>query len=423
VETLILHWPSEIGGLLSLGCLLGAFRSFRRRSLSEGLPTSRALGVFIGLVEMKGTAVCEDPLVSYIAGASCVYYAYTIEEEWERTTTDSNGRIKTEKGWTEIDKGEESTNFYVKDSSGAILVRPKGAEVDGQEIIHRIVGRFDPLYAKGGSGSISDSTGRRRIIEKVIRTQAPVYLIGKARERKDMVAAEIAEDETAEMFFISAHNEDEVQSSFFWHGIAWTIVGLVLLVGGFVLEDNLTDVPWRPRVPFYAMLMIPYFAAWSVAWVWNAFNFLIGLRNRVREGWALIDIQLKRRADLIPNLVMIVQALRDHEGVLQPHLALLRAQAGALRGDARALKPALAAVQEKYPVLRAMAPFQNLQKNLIETEERIALARDYYNAIAMHFNTRLEQIPDRWVAALTMTRRFDLVAAQGFERAPIKVDF
>ena len=158
------------------------------------------------------------------------------------------------------------------------------------------------------------------------------------------------------------------------------------------------------------------------------FNDLIGLRNRVREGWVLIDIQLKRRHDLIPNLVRIVGALRDHERTVQEQLAALRGQAAAtmpgLAGsEPLALRPALIVLQEKYPVLKAMPAFLTLQQQLVETEERIALARDYYNNIATHFNTRIEQVPDNFVSMLTLMRRFELISAQDFERASIKVEF
>ena len=83
----------------------------------------------------------------------------------------------------------------------------------------------------------------------------------------------------------------------------------------------------------------------------------------------------------------------------------------------------LGVLQEKYPELKSSGNFLALQKQLVETEERIALSRDYYNTIATHFNTRIEILPDRFVAALLLARRFDLVASGDFERAPVRVDF
>ena len=418
-----------IGGLLALGCMVAGFRNYRRKRLSEALPTSRALGVFMGLVEMKGAAECEKPLVSRVAEAVCVHYDWSIEEKWEREEKDSDGKTRTESGWSNVGKGHASVPFYVKDATGAILVQPQGAEMDGAVILNRTCSPDDPLYyGKGPPADIADSVRRRRFVEKAIRLHGPVYLIGKARERKDAVAAEIAADETAPLFLISGRSEQDVQFSFFWRAVGWTFAGLVLLVAGLVIGDMLVGRDLVARRPFYFKCAGGYFAAWILAWVWNVFNDIIGLRNRVREGWGLIDIQLKRRYDLIPNLVRIVSALRDHEAVVHEQLAAMRAQAalaptGRPGSGPMALKPALIAVQEKYPVLKAMKAFQQLQKDLVDTEERIALARDYYNNIATHFNTRIEQIPDRIVCLLTVMRRFELLSAQDFERAAVKVEF
>ena len=426
-----------LGGLLSLGCLLASFRNFRRKSLTEGLPTSRALGVFMGLVEMKGAAECEQPLKSRLGDALCVHYEWSVEEQWERTEyvtrTDKDGNrtqeAETKSGWTSVGSGKFSVAFYVKDATGAILVRPEGADMDPPVVLSRTCSPDDDLYyGKGPPSDIADSSHRRRFLEKAIRLHAPVYVVGKARERKDIVAAEIAADEHAPLFLISGRSEQEVQSSYFWRGLGWTVLGLVLLAGGLMLGDSLQGRDLVARRPRYFYSAGAYLGAWIFAWVWNVFNDLIGLRNRVREGWSLIDIQLKRRFDLIPNLVRIVSALRDHEGKIQEQLAALRAQMTAtLPGqpgpDHGALKPALAIVVERYPVLTAMTAFRNLQKELVDTEERIALARDYYNNIATHFNTRIEQVPQRYVALLTVMRRFELLSARDFERAAITVDF
>jgi hypothetical protein len=418
-----------IGGLVALGCLLASFRNFRRKSLTEALPTSRALGVFIGLVEIKGAAECEQPLRSRIADAICVHYEWSIEEQWERKERGSDGKTETTSGWTNVGKGSASVPFYVKDATGAILVHPQGAEMDAPVVFNRSCSPDDPVYyGKGPPTDIADSRRRRRFVEKAIRLHGPAYVVGKARERMDVVAAEIASDETTPLFLVSGRSEKDVQSSFFWRGLLWSAGGLAALVAGLVFGDVLQARDLTARRPFYFSCAGAYLGAWGLAWVWNVFNDLIGLRNRVREGWSLIDVQLKRRHDLIPNLVRIVGALRDHERTVHEQLAALRAQAAATMPaqpgpDPMALKPALVAVQEKYPVLKSMAAFRNLQKDLIDTEERIALARDYYNNIATHFNTRIEQVPDRFVSMLTVMRRSELLSAQDFERAAVKVEF
>ena len=88
-----------LGGLLGLSCLFFALRAGKRKRLMDNLPTSKTTGVFIGLVELKGTAEAERPLISYLAGQSCVHYQWRVEEHWSRsvteTETDSDGKTRT----------------------------------------------------------------------------------------------------------------------------------------------------------------------------------------------------------------------------------------------------------------------------------------------------------------------------------------
>ncbi len=159
-----------------------------------------------------------------------------------------------------------------------------------------------------------------------------------------------------------------------------------------------------------------------------AYNSLVSLRQRVRQGWSLIDVQLKRRHDLIPSLATTVGALSDHESNAQEAVASLRAQAaatppGVSGPDFEGVAAQLRVVIERYPQLTAQPAFAALHRQLVETEQRIALARTYYNDIATHFATRLEIIPDRWVAGLGAMKPEPLLAAASFERAPVPVSF
>jgi hypothetical protein len=171
-----------------------------------------------------------------------------------------------------------------------------------------------------------------------------------------------------------------------------------------------------------------YLAVGVIAWVWLVYNRLIALRQRVRQASSLIEVQLKRRADLIPRLVAIVAGVKDHETQVQTALAALRAQAmatpiGVAGPDFTGLAVSIRAVAEAYPQLKAQESFAALQAQLVETEQRVALARAYYNDIATQWATRLAIIPDRWVAALGAMRPEPLLVASDFERAPVKVDF
>ena len=161
-------------------------------------------------------------------------------------------------------------------------------------------------------------------------------------------------------------------------------------------------------------------------WLIGAYNRLIALRGQVQNGWKQIDVQLKRRHDLIPGLVAACAGLADHETGTQAALAAMRAQQqatppGEAGADFAGLARTLGVVIERYPDLMAQAGFARLHEELVATEQRVALARAYYNDIATAYATRLEHVPDRWVARLGRMRPPPLLGAADFERAPVNV--
>ena len=430
-------WLPLIGGVLGLLSLLGALRAGKRRRLVDNLPTSKTTGVFIGLVELKGTAEVDAPLRSFLAECRCVHYTWSVEEQWERTVTesytDSNGktqtRTRTERGWTTVASGGETIPFYLNDDCGAVLVRPAGADIEALSVFDQTCTSWDPLYyGKGPAGGIMNSTGRRHFHEHAIPLHTPIYVMGQSRERQDVVAPEIAADKSAPMFLVSTRSEQQISSGFAWAFWGWLIFGLVLAVGGFVWRDGAQGRDVEQQWPIYLLPALGYGLTVVLGWVWMAFNSLVDLRQRVRQGWAQVDVQLKRRFDLIPNLVETVTGLRDHEGKLQEHIALRRAQQlatppGVTGPDYAACTKILIAVREAYPEMTAQQSFLELQQSLADTEHRIALARGYFNEIATHYNTRLEQIPDRFVAMLGGLQPQPLMLANDFEREPVAVKF
>ena len=144
-----------------------------------------------------------------------------------------------------------------------------------------------------------------------------------------------------------------------------------------------------------------------VLWVVAIYNGLVQLRVRADGSWSDIDVQLKRRYDLIPNLVETVKGYAAHERNVFVQVTEARSRAmqatgpkekeaaeGALTG---ALK-SLFAVAENYPQLRANENFMSLQRSLTEVEEALQGARRYYNAVVRDYNTKLSVLPDRFIA-------------------------
>ncbi len=423
-----------ITALVAIICLAAAFRSLKRKRLISDIPTSKTQGVFISLTELKGTAESDMPLTSYLAEARCVYYSYSIDEHWSRTVhesyTDSKGnrqtRTRTESGWKTIDRNTLSIPFYLKDDTGIVRVIPEGAKITGVESFDTTCSPADALYfGKGPKSQIADSTHKRRFSEHVLPLHAMLYVFGQARERQDVAAAEIARDKDEKTFLISTRSESKITSGYSVSYWAWIIAGLVLVIGGGVAWDIMAGI----SVELGQALGITiggYVALLIIGWFWSVYNSLINLHHMVERGWSQVDVQLKRRFDLIPNLVNAVKGYASYEKELQTMVTGLRAQSEAtppgIKGpDFKGVSPALRIIAERYPDLKASESFLKLQNALTDTEGRIALARDYFNNAATAYNTRLSIIPDRFVAALARLKPRTLMSAADFERAPVEV--
>ena len=163
------------------------------------------------------------------------------------------------------------------------------------------------------------------------------------------------------------------------------------------------------------------------------YNRLVKLRNMVEEAWSGMDVQLKRRSNLVPNLVEAVKGYMGHERAVLTKVTELRAQSEATEGAAArgaiesrlsAAIGGLFAVAENYPDLKASQNFIDLQKNLTEIEDQIQLARRYYNGAVRNMNIAVESFPSNLVAS-----RFGFQQAEFFEledpadRAVPKVSF
>lgn len=174
-----------------------------------------------------------------------------------------------------------------------------------------------------------------------------------------------------------------------------------------------------------------------VIWGIGAYNGLVNLRNRVANGWAQIDVQLKQRADLVPNLVQTVKGYASHESTVLEEVTKARADvaqaqtAGGDRMQARADAEqrlgqslvTLMARAEAYPELKANQNFLDLQRQLKDLEDKIAYARQFYNDVVQKFNTRIETVPSNIIASLFHFRQAQYFQAdEGSRQAPV-VDF
>jgi LemA protein len=171
-----------------------------------------------------------------------------------------------------------------------------------------------------------------------------------------------------------------------------------------------------------------------LVWGLTSYNKLVRQRNQVDAAWAQIDVQLKRRYDLIPNLVETVKGYAAHErgtldAVVQARNTAVSVaeQGAATRAQAEnALTQTLGrlfALAEAYPNLKANENFLSLQGELSGTEDKIAYSRQFYNSSVQTYNTSVQSIPTNIVAGIGSFRTRDLFQAAGDERGPVQVRF
>ena len=183
-------------------------------------------------------------------------------------------------------------------------------------------------------------------------------------------------------------------------------------------------------MPWWVILIIV--VVLIVLWAISVYNKLVVLRNRVKDQWAQIDVQLKRRFDLIPNLVETVKGYTKHESeTLEAVIKARNTYVSAtlpedqMKADGELTKAIskLFALTESYPELKANTNFQALQQELTETESKIASARQFYNDTVMVYNNKVAMVPSNIIASLFKFEKEAFFEANETERQNVQVKF
>lgn len=184
------------------------------------------------------------------------------------------------------------------------------------------------------------------------------------------------------------------------------------------------EIMWTAVIGFVVVGTVGFFL--------SIYNGLVEMKNNIGRSWANVDVLLKQRHDEIPKLVKTCEAYMQHERAVFDKLseargALTAARSVAQRAEAegqigRALG-AFMAVAENYPDLKADQGFRALQQRISELENQIADRREFYNDVVTMFNTRIEQIPDSWVAQGMQLTRADLFKVTDADREDPRIEF
>ena len=364
--------------------LLGVFFGFRRIKIKryvENIPTSLSSGLCYGPSELKGVVSFTDdsPLLGPETKKECVYYRHQITEK----------RSDGKKTRTVVIKDEtEEIPFYCKDREGNTKIIPHGAEVTAEL-------------------KFKKRRGRRTYYEWHLPKGADIYVLGSAvidEVEGDKLAVSDGKDKFP--FIISDESETEVmlrqgRKGLLGLGIAQNatiFLGLILFgaVGSFAATDFLLAAMFAPLFLSFSMFALMY-------------NDLIFLRNRVKRAWANIEVSLKKRSDLIPNLEQVVKNYLSHEEGIMNAIAGLRnsvvgksaftpAEADQAMGHELSVSNRIFALREAYPDLKGNEMMEDLMNRLARMENEVSMMRAGYNDGIERYRTVKQRLPEVLIA-------------------------
>ena len=382
------------GGLVALTGTFVGFRKIKEKRYIENIPTSLSTGLAYGPAEIQGKVERKtESLTGPLSNTPCVQYHYVVKEK--------RGSGKKAK-WVTVTDETRLIDFYCRDSEGIVPVNLNGAEIHTRH-------------------SLSRGSGRRRYSETSIRIGDPLYVLGTAiidESTGDRLM--IAKGKNKFPLITTNYTETELMGRKSRRGLGWLNLGLngFVLIGfglfGAAASYAATDF-------LFASMIAPLFLAGC--FVGLMYNDLVFVRNRVLRAWSNIGVSLKKRADLIPNLVKIAKEYLKHEKELQTDLAKLRdsargavdfdpAAAGLFITQEVAVMQKFFGLQEKYPDLKGNQMMAQLHEKLVLLENEVALMRSGYNNSVERHNTRIGQIPDLFLARLFKFEEADLFHAE-----------
>jgi LemA protein len=411
-------------GVVALSYSLGAFL---QAMFLKHLPKSPVDFAAQGFVKVAGTA---EPgfgtVFSKTGRIECLYYSEVTERYVMRTETYYDSSSKTTKTrtvyrWETIDRDSDSVPFLLRDDTGQVEVDNQRVEYHTQTCAHYYNGQ------SVGSWRWGASVGDIRTKVQYLPPRASVTVFGR------LIGRRIAYDTFRKCFLICEGDGKSAASSRSCTGFFLFLLGMALTIGSLVVVIGVPDHVERSLTPELDLFAGAAGVGVLLAiWLIRARNQLVRLRKEAEGAWANIDVALKRRWDLIPNVVATVKEIARHESEVLVRLTEERAKAMQAARDQeddvrearieaedaieRAV-PRLWRHTEAYPQLQSSQAFLQLQRQLVETEEEIADKREMYNQCASNFNEAHETFPLSLVASMVGAAHLPLFEAEPAERA------
>lgn len=398
----------------------------RRRRRYADRATTPAAALFAGFNIVKGRAWVASPRSSHRTDTASIWWRYELEEERQhtRTVTESDGRggtrtrTETYTQWHTIEtRDDEVPEFEVVDDTGTALVRLAGAKVVPRQIHQEVFRRQDErgflvrLFSAG-----SGATGRYRETEQVVAMGDALFVVGECTLDDDRMIPVLSHKVMVSTRTKQSH-------------VRWLAVGVVSAVFVAIAATAIGVATMiRPHAPGDPIAWGPGLGAGLVflalAWAVTTYNRLRLVAQGADRAWSLIDVQLRRRHDLIPALRSTVAAHAAHEEATLLAVAEVRTaapddEAGQLSDEAETQTTQLRriiAVAEATPDLTADASFARLRRELADTEDRIAASRTFYNDSLTIVRDRQRSFPSLIVARRVPIAHRDHIDARGFER-------
>jgi uncharacterized tellurite resistance protein B-like protein len=366
--------PSIVGlvgtaGLIAMG-ILGfiGYRKMGTKRMIENIPTSKAKGVFPGITEVVGTIQPRDTVISARYTGDAVVYCKYLLQRWQKSGKNSS--------WVTVESGLQFNVFNVRDDSGEIPVNPTGAEVHAaRTYLHR--------------------SGNLKYHEWTLRADQDVYVLGPAVLDDPMDRELIIKHSREERHFvISDQGENPLMRKYARVGLlvlgfalSFCIVAVMTIYGGASFDSFGYFAGALVALIFLLVLNIAFL-----------FNDLVFVTNWQQRGKSNLDVSLKRRANLIPNLVRVVSEALTHERDLQTTLSKLRGGDG--NQPVGAMHHQFMALLEQYPDLKGNDVIIDLNNRIVAVENQLQYARTGFNAVTQRYNSRIKHFPELILAKL-----------------------